>query len=291
VTHVLVFGSGGQLTQELKRAEWDAGTEVTYLGRADADFRDLPSLVNAVRGGADAVVIAAAYTAVDKAESEKAQAFSINAEAPGVIARAAAEAGMPVIYVSTDYVFDGEKPGWYTEDDAPGPVNAYGRSKLAGEKKVRENNPRHLILRTSWLYSAFGTNFVRTMVKLAETRDRIEVVADQRGCPTAGGDLAGAIARLVRQLVGPSPPYGTYHLAGATDATWHGFAEAIFETLAARGMTRPQNMAIDSASYPGAARRPRNSRLSSDRMRDERGISLPPWQESLPGVLWEILGQ
>jgi dTDP-4-dehydrorhamnose reductase len=290
VSHVVVFGSGGQLAQELKRTAWGAGTEVTSLGRDEADFRDLQSLANAVRGtNPDAVIIAAAYTAVDKAESEEALAFAINAEAPGVIAAAAAEAEAPVIYISTDYVFDGEKPGWYTEDDAPGPLNAYGRSKLAGEEKVRENNPRHLILRTSWLYSAFGTNFVRTMVKLAEARDRIEVVADQRGCPTTAGDLAGAIARLVRQLLGPSPSYGTYHLAGAADATWHGFAEAVFEALAARGMARPQNIAIDRASYPGAARRPLNSRLSSDRMRDECGVSLPPWQESLPGVLREIL--
>ena len=200
MTHVLVFGSTGQLASELKRTEWPTGTAVTFLGRDKADFsapETLPAVVREQRP--DAIIIAAAYTAVDRAESEEALAHVVNADAPGAIAEAAAGLDAPVVFISTDYVFDGEQGlfdnGFYTEFDKTNPLNAYGRSKLAGEEKVRASNPRHLILRTSWLYGAYGTNFVKTMIGLAKSRDRVEVVADQFGCPTASADLAQAIAR------------------------------------------------------------------------------------------------
>jgi len=290
VANVLVFGSTGQLARELRRANWECGTELTFLDRAAADLaapHSLGPLIHEIRP--DAVVIAAAYTAVDRAEGEEAQALAVNAEGPAAISRAASERDVPVIYLSTDYVFDGEKPGWYNEADSTHPLSAYGRSKLAGEEKVRTANPRHIVLRTSWIYSAHGINFVRTMLRLATSQENVEVVADQRGCPTAAADLAAAIARLIPMLLDPAARFGTYHLAGGSETTWHGFAEEIFAALAARGMKRPQNAPIESGAYPTAAPRPRNSRLSSTNFHGVYGMSLPPWEESLPKVLHELL--
>jgi dTDP-4-dehydrorhamnose reductase len=291
VANVLVFGSTGQLARELRRADWEGGTKLTFLDRAAADLaapHSLGPLIHQIRP--DAIVIAAAYTAVDKAEGEEARALAVNAEGPAAISRAASERDVPVVYLSTDYVFDGEKPGWYSEADSTHPLSAYGRSKLAGEEKVRGANPRHIVLRTSWIYSAHGTNFVRTMLHLATSREKVEVVADQRGCPTAAPDLAAAIARLVPVLLDPAARFGTYHLAGGSETTWHGFAEGVFAALAAHGMKRPQNSPIKSNAHPTAARRPRNSRLSSTHFRDVYRMSLPPWEESLPRVLHELLG-
>jgi len=290
VTHVLVFGSRGQLAQELKRAEWKEGTTLTFLGRADADLSAPQTLAPIVeQARPDAIVIAAAYTAVDKAESEEALATAVNAKGPAAISAAAAAWDVPVIYVSTDYIFDGNKEGWYDEADKPSPLSAYGRSKLAGEERVRSANPRHLILRTSWVYSAHGSNFVRTMIRLAASRDAVDVVEDQFGCPTAAADLAQAISRVLPALLDPAARFGTYHLAGASDTTWHGFAEGVFTALAQRGMSRPQNLAIKTSAYPTPARRPMNSRLLSAHFRDIYGVSLPPWEESLPKVLNELL--
>jgi dTDP-4-dehydrorhamnose reductase len=289
---VLVFGSTGQVARELARADWAAGTELVFLDRAAADLAKPERLGAVVASHApDAIVVAAAYTAVDKAESEEDLAVAVNARGPATIAAAAAELDCPVVHLSTDYVFDGAKPSPYEEEDATGPLNAYGRSKLAGEEAVRAANPRHFILRTSWVYSAHGANFVRTMLRLAATRDEVRVVADQQGCPTAAHDLACAIARVVPMAVAGTVPPGIYHLAGATATTWHGFAEAIFAELERRGLRRPANAAISTREYPTPARRPLSSRLSGSRAEATLGLSLAGFERALPRVLDEILAQ
>jgi dTDP-4-dehydrorhamnose reductase len=289
-SRLLIFGSTGQLGRALARADWGRGAELVFLDRKAADFSAPEGLGDIVREQRpDAVIIAAAYTAVDRAEGEEALATCINAQAPGVIATAAAERGVPVVAFSTDYVFDGTKNGRYVEDDAARPLNAYGRSKLAGEQSVREANPRHVILRTSWVYSPHGANFLRTMLRLASTRANARVVADQMGCPTSAADLAQAIARLMPLLFDRGAPYGTYHLAGRSETSWHGFAEAIFSELDRRGVARPHNDAIGTDDYPSPARRPLNSRLSSDLAAATFGISLAGFEEAVPRVLDEIL--
>lgn len=283
---VLVFGSTGQVARELARADWAEGTLLTALDRHAADLSKPDLLAAAVRENApDAVIIAAAYTKVDEAEKNEAAAMAANAAGPAAIAVEAAALGVPVVHISTDFVFDGEKGEPYVEGDPVAPVNAYGRSKLAGERAVRAANPRHLILRSAWIYAAEGTNFLRTMLRLARKGDPIRVVDDQRGCPTAARDLAQAIARVIPTLVQAHAPSGTYHLAGADDTTWHGFAAAIFEGLAARGSRSPKLEAIATKDYPTAARRPRDSRLSSERFARDFGFRLPGYKTALPAIL------
>jgi dTDP-4-dehydrorhamnose reductase len=236
----------------------------------------------------DAVVIAAAYTAVDKAESEPALAQAVNAEAPAEIAAAAAVRSAPVLYLSTDYVFDGWKEGRYEEADEPQPLNAYGRSKLAGERAVRDANPRHLVLRTSWVFGPHGANFFNTMLRLAD-EPAVKVVADQQSCPTAASGLAGAIAALIPAALGSDPRWGTYHLAGAADATRYDFANAIFAGLEQRGRKRPRVDPVTTAEFPAAAARPLNTRLSSRSAQETFGVSIPGWQETLPRALDQAL--
>jgi dTDP-4-dehydrorhamnose reductase len=236
------------------------------------------------RHAPDAVIIAAAYTAVDAAEGEESLAMTINARAPEVIAREAAALSAAVVYFSTDYVFDGEKATPYEEIDTVGPLNAYGRSKLAGECGVRAANPRHLILRTSWIYSAGGTNFLRTMLRLATGSEEIRVVNDQVGCPTSADDIAAATARLLATTK-DNGRWGTYHMAGGSSTSWHGFAEAIFGELAARGMRRPRNRPVPTSEYPKPARRPRNSRLSSEKLACTFDIRLPGFEAVLPAIV------
>jgi dTDP-4-dehydrorhamnose reductase len=287
---VLVFGATGQVGRELARADWPAGIAPTLLSRQDADLATPQSLERAMaEHRPDAVIIAAAYTHVDQAESDETTAMTVNAVAPGVIARAAAARSVPVVHLSTDYVFDGEKDGFYEEADPVNPINAYGRTKLAGEIEVRAANPRHLILRTSWLYSAQATNFLQTMLRLAASRETVRIVADQRGCPTAAGDLAAAIAGTAPRLFDPAPRWGTYHLAGRSETTWHGFAEAILAELAARGLSRPCNQAIATADLPRPARRPANSRLSSAAFERAFGVALPGFEAAMPPLLEEAL--
>ena len=288
---VLVFGSTGQVARALAHAKWPKETSFIALGRDAADFSRPETLGGVVREHApDAVVIAAGYTQVDKAESEEALATTVNAVAPGEIARAASALAIPVVHISSDYVFDGEKDGFYVESDPVGPIGTYGRTKLAGEIAVREANPKHLILRTSWVYDAAGTNFLRSMLRLAESRDEVRIVADQRGCPTAAGDIAGAIAHALPLILLDGGKFGTYHAAGAQWTTWHSFAEAIFEGLAARGLRRPRNTPIATADYPTPARRPKNSRLACEAFARDFGIKLRGFRSALPEILDEILG-
>ena len=288
---VLVFGSTGQVARALARTKWPKETRLTALDRTAADFSRPQHLGRIVRErGPDAVVIAAAYTQVDKAECEEALANTINAVAPGEIAAATAALSIPVVHISTDYVFDGEKDVSYKETDPVGPIGAYGRTKLAGEIAVREANPKHLILRTSWVYDAAGANFLRTMLRLAESRDEVRIVADQQGCPTAAEDIAGAIECALAAAMNEAATFGTYHVAGGAATTWHGFAEAIFDGLATRGLRRPRNIPIATADYPTAARRPANSRLSSEEFARTFGFRVPGFQTALPAVLDQAVG-
>ncbi len=289
---VLVFGASGQLGIELSRTKWPAGFAPIFLDRGAADFLRPETLEAAIEQSApDAVIIAAAYTSVDGAESDEATAMTVNAVAPGVIARAAAARGVPVIHISTDYVFDGTKDAPYKESDPASPINAYGRSKLAGEEAVRAAGGSHLILRTSWVYSAWGSNFLLSMLKLAATRREVRIVSDQRGCPTAAHDLARAIAHTIPSLFAADggARSGTYHLAGASETTWHGFAETIFVELDRRGLGRPQNLAISTADFPRPARRPMNSRLSGAAFARAFGMTLPGFETAVPRVLDEAL--
>lgn len=288
MTAVLVIGETGQLARELARAAWAADVALTFAGREIVDLAR-PETATAVVGALkpDIVVNAAAYTAVDKAENDEEHAFLVNRDGPAALARAADAAGARLIHVSTDYVFDGTKAGPYAEDDPVAPVSVYGRSKEAGERAVREALERHVILRTAWVYSPFGNNFVRTMLRLGAEREELRVVADQRGCPTAAADIAAAIVRLAAADGG----WGTFHYAGAGPTTWHGFAGAIFAGAAARGAKVPARVtAIGTADYPTPAARPANSVLDCTRIDRVHGIVARNWREALDGCLDALIG-
>ena len=292
---VLVAGREGQLAQALVPAFAGAGWRVSALGRADGlDLAGPPSaVVAAVRSvSPDLVVNAAAYTAVDRAESEPEAALAVNRDGAGALAAAAQAVGAPVLHVSTDYVFDGSKGAPYTESDRPAPIGAYGRSKLEGERAVMAANPRSAVVRTSWVVSATGQNFLRTMLRLAETRDEVSVVADQRGAPTFAPDLAAAALRMAPRLLrsqAGDEAFGVFHLSGAPDTTWHGFAAAVFAGAAARGRRVPTLRAIPTSAYPTPTRRPADSRLDCSRILAVHGVERPDWRPALERCLGQLL--
>lgn len=257
---ILVLGASGQLATHLR----ELLPEATYWGRAQLDLRAPANVRSAIEAQRPAVVVnAAAYTAVDKAESERDAAWAVNAEAPAMLARAAAALDVPLIHISTDYVFDGTKKGEYAVGDACNPVSAYGASKLGGELAVRALCAKSWILRTSWVFSEHGANFVKTMLRLAGEREELRVVADQVGRPTYAGDLARLVARMAERPAAPLLPFGTYHAVGGAITSWHGFAEAIVAAgLEQQRLVRaPRVTAIGTADYPTPAHRPRNSAL------------------------------
>ncbi|SDE60021.1 dTDP-4-dehydrorhamnose reductase [Ruegeria marina] len=277
---VLVFGETGQLGRELAR---HPGT--VCLGRDRADFTDPRDPVTRVEDtGAQAVIIAAAYTAVDRAESEEELATTVNAHTPGAIARACAARGLPLVYLSTDYVFDGRGTAPWRPQDPAGPVNAYGRSKLAGEQAVRAAGGPHVILRTSWVVSAHGSNFVKTMLRLGRERDRLSIVADQLGGPTPARALAAACLEIARQLAADPGKSGTYHFAGAPDVSWADFAR---ETFAQAGIAC-EVADIPGSAYPTPARRPLNSRLDCAALEAAFGIRRPDWRQGLHEILDDL---
>lgn len=289
--NILVLGASGQVGHALMRACWPDGARVVGLARPAVDLADPDSIDRAVAEHApDLVVNATAYTAVDKAESEREAAFAINRDGPAHLATACAARGAALIHISTDYVFDGTKPAPYVEDDPVAPVNAYGASKEAGEAAVRATTPRHVILRTSWVYAAHGANFVKTMLRLGRERAELSVVADQTGAPTSADDIAAAITRIAARIQDQPDdvPWGTYHLTGAGETTWFGFAERIFERLAREEGRRPAVKPIATADYPTPARRPINSRLDGSRLRAAFGVEPPDWADSLDRVLDEL---
>lgn len=286
--HVVIVGRTGQLAQALMAYPAAWATRVTALGRDALDLSAPDRVGETVLSlRPDVVVNAAAYTAVDKAEAEEAVATAVNADAPGALAWAAARCGAALVHISTDYVFDGSKTTPYLEDDPVAPINAYGRSKLAGEVAVRESGANAAILRTSWVYSATGNNFVRTMIRLAETRDVVRVVGDQHGGPTSAVDLADACWFLAERLAAREAPSGVYHVSSADYATWAEFAEAIFAGWKARGGKGAIVEPITSAEYPTPARRPANSRLHTGKVA-ALGLALPQWRASLDRCLTRL---
>ena len=290
---IVVTGRQGQIARALFEADSALGVEVTTVGRPELDLAEPETIEPALRAASpDIVINAAAYTAVDQAESEPEIAAKINKTGAGAAAAAAKALGEPIIHLSTDYVFDGAKTSAYVEDDPVAPASAYGASKLAGEQAVAAANCDHLILRTSWVYAPYGKNFVRTMLALAETREEVRVVADQHGCPTYAPDIAQAIIRIAQNLLKDrSDPRirGIFHLAGSGETTWAGLADAIFEYLAGRSWRRPILTPITSAEYPTPARRPANSRLNCAKLASMHGLELPHWQESLTACLKRLI--
>jgi dTDP-4-dehydrorhamnose reductase len=288
---ILVFGAHGQLGRELAAAAAAEQTGIVGLDIDEVDIVDPVAVGQAMARLQPALVVnAAAYTKVDLAESEAEAAWQANATGPEVLAEEAHEAGVPIVHISTDYVFDGSKVGAYREDDPVAPIGVYGQSKAAGEAAVRQATPRHLILRTAWLYSPYGENFVKTMIRLAATRDELRVVADQFGSPTAAADLARAILSVAPRLIGgDAGACGTFHLTGNGRTNWFGFAERIVDTQARMTGRRPKVTPIATADYPTAARRPANSVLDCGRFAETFGIRLPPWQDAVDRTVAQIL--
>ncbi|MEL7012474.1 MAG: dTDP-4-dehydrorhamnose reductase [Pseudomonadota bacterium] len=277
---VLVFGQSGQVGRELRAAQTDLTLQ--SLSRSEADFEN-PELCaeHVARTDADAVIIAAAYTQVDKAEEDETRAALVNAQTPGAIARAAAERDIPVVHISTDYVFDGQGDVPFSTSHPVAPLGAYGRTKEAGEALVRASGATHAILRTSWVFSPFGSNFVKTMLRLGAERDTLNIVADQVGGPTPASDIAGACLSIAEQLIDDKSKSGTYHFSGAPDVSWADFARAIFDHA---GVSCNVND-IATTDYPTPAARPLNSRLDTRATVETFGLARPQWANALGAVL------
>jgi dTDP-4-dehydrorhamnose reductase len=287
---ILVTGGSGQLASALAKL---GGDRIHLVGRPEFDFDRSETIAATVRSANPWLVVnAAAYTAVDAAETDEAAAMRANRDGPRELARLCAGAGIPLIHVSTDYVFSGDKPSPYVESDPTEPQSVYGKTKLAGETAVLASTDRAIILRTAWVYAATGRNFVRTMLSLARTRDTLRVVADQHGCPTAATDLAAAILAIAAKLQvgGWNDAYaGVFHAAGSGETTWHGLALAVFEEASRHGTKTPSFVEpIATADYPTPAHRPANSRLDCARLEAVFGVRMPHWRGSLARAVDEI---
>lgn len=289
---IAVTGKTGQVVTSLIERGAPAGVTIIPLGRPELDLARPASVASAVTGARpDVVVSAAAYTAVDKAESDEEAAFAVNATGAGAVAVAAQALGVPVIHLSTDYVFDGTKPTPYVESDEVSPLGVYGRSKLAGEHAVLAAAPNAVILRTAWVYSPSGANFVKTMLRLAKTRDELGVVADQIGNPTGALDIADAVLTVSRRLheAPQDAPRGIFHMTGSGEGSWADLATAVFAASAAQGGPSARVRPITTADYPTPAARPANSRLSSDRLAQAYGLRLPDWRVSVASVVARLI--
>jgi dTDP-4-dehydrorhamnose reductase len=286
---ILVTGEGGQLATGLAASLPALGFEAHLVGQPHFEF-DQPDTVRAAfaRIRPDAVINAAAWTAVDAAEEDEAGAFRANALGPALVAQLCAESDLPLLQISTDYVYDGRKGSPYVETDLPNPLGAYGRTKLAGELAALAHNPRTAVFRTAWVFSPVGRNFVRTMLGAGAQRDELRVVADQHGNPTAAPDLADALAQVLARIrdEGWRDAYrGAFHMAGGGHANWHEFAEAIFAAARPHGGPSPRVLPIATHEYPVKATRPADGRMDQSRLRDVFGVSLPPWPEGLARVV------
>ena len=288
---ILLTGARGQLGSELFRRA--AGLSVHAVDRDGLDISDRASVMQAVeRLTPKAVINAAAYTAVDKAEGDVDAAYAVNRGGPAHLAEVCAAQGIPMIHVSTDYVFDGSRSGAYREDDAVAPLGVYGESKLAGEDAVRGTLSRHVILRTAWVYGIDGHNFVKTMLRVGAERDALKVIDDQHGCPTFAGDLAEVGLIIARQMIDGTVPaggFGTFHCTGRGTTTWCGFARKIFDLAGPRLPKVPTVEAITTAEYPTPAKRPANSVLDCSRLEQVYGIRLRPWEAALAEMLDAVL--
>ena len=285
---ILISGKTGQVAVELQKHLAGLG-ELIVLGRDVLDLSQPDQIRAQVRAHKpDLLIIAAAHTAVDQAENEPELAFAINAIAPGVFAEEAAAQGIPLIHYSTDYVFDGRKPAPYTEDDATNPLGVYGKSKLAGELAIAASGAQHLILRTSWVYSTHGKNFLLTMQRLLQERSELRVVADQIGAPTWAGTIAQSTRALIeRWQAGDAGAWGTYHLTASGETSWFGFTQAIAGHLTAQGKACATLEPIPASAYPTPAARPQNSRLDCSKLAREWGVAQPDWEAALSACLAE----
>lgn len=277
---LLVVGKTGQLARALATRARARGLSIDITGRPELD---LSTFSGALPGTPKAVLNAGAYTQVDRAEEDIDQARIVNGSGVGALARASAKADV-FVHFSTDYVFGGDKSSPYVESDPVAPINAYGASKLEGERAALANNPRSVILRTAWVYDAAGANFVRTMLRLAKARDEIDVVADQHGCPTFSEDLADAALTIAAQ----PRSFGVYHCVGGGETTWAGFAEEIFALSRARGGPSAKVNRVTTADFPTRAKRPANSRLNCSKLEIDYGVRLRPWPEALADCIDKI---
>ncbi|MFA6968653.1 dTDP-4-dehydrorhamnose reductase [Bosea sp. (in: a-proteobacteria)] len=290
---IVVTGREGQVVRALVERAAEAGATLVSVGRPELDLERPETIGPALKAARpDVIVNAAAYTAVDLAESAEATALAVNGAGAGEVAAAACGLGVPVIQISTDYVFDGGLGRPYREDDATGPISAYGRSKLAGEQAVAVATPDHAILRTAWVYSPFGRNFVRTMLRLGTERSDVGVVADQIGSPTSALDIADAVLAVARNLVArpdDNALRGVFHMAAQGDASWAEVAQAVFSDAEAAGRKPVQVKRIATSDYPTPARRPANSRLDGAKLASIHGVALPHWRGSLATCVARLL--
>jgi dTDP-4-dehydrorhamnose reductase len=291
MTRILITGGTGQVGGSLGNLNWPEGTELVLPSRSELDLSNADQISTYVRdGGFDAIISSGAYTAVDKAEDDLLTAFKVNGLAPAAFAEAAKELDIPLVHISTDYVFDGGKTGRYVETDPIDPQGVYGASKAAGELAIQSSGCRHVILRTAWVFSAIGANFVKTMIRLAD-RPQLTVVDDQTGCPTAAPDIARAAQAIVlRQLGDKTTPSGVYHYCGDEAVTWFGFASEIFRLLEARGLAVPAVAPIPTKDYPTPAKRPANSALDTSRLTQDFGIEPCQWRAALASTVEELMG-
>ena len=290
MTRILITGGTGQLGFELARVVWPEDVEVVFPNRAALDLGDCNSIAAIFeRGPWDAVVNSAAYTAVDAAEDDVANAFLYNAQGAAWLAEGAHKVGANFVQISTDYVFDGSALDPYREDSSVSPIGAYGASKLAGEFAVRAAHPHALVLRTAWVLGVHGNNFLKTRLRLGADRPHLRVVADQRGCPTSAADIAQAVRTIVmRQLSGPGAPTGVHHFVNAGEASWCELARTIFELAGRYGAPTPEVAAIGTADYPTRARRPTNSRLDTSLITANFGIVPRAWQDAVAEIVDEL---
>ncbi|OJJ09055.1 dTDP-4-dehydrorhamnose reductase (plasmid) [Alphaproteobacteria bacterium AO1-B] len=291
MTRILITGGTGQVGGSLANLDWPEGIELVLPSRSELDLSNADQISSFVRdGGFDAIISSGAYTAVDKAEDDLLTAFKVNGLAPAAFAEAAKELDIPLVHISTDYVFEGGKTGRYVETDPIDPQGVYGASKAAGELAIQSSGCRNVILRTAWVFSAIGANFVKTMIRLAD-RPQLTVVDDQTGCPTAAPDIARAAQTIVlRQLGDKTAPSGVYHYCGDEGVTWFGFASEIFELLKARGLAVPAVAPIPTKDYPTPAKRPANSALDTSRLTQDFGIESCQWRAALASTVEELMG-
>jgi dTDP-4-dehydrorhamnose reductase len=292
---ILVTGRKGQVARSLVERAAGSEHEIVTLARPELDLEgDTQAILDAVTSASpEAIVSAAAYTAVDKAETDTHRAFQVNAFGAGAIASAAARLGVPLVHLSTDYVFDGSKDTPYAERDPTGPTGAYGASKLAGEQAVLQMHPNSVVLRTAWVYSPSGSNFVKTMLRVAQSRDEVRVVGDQLGNPTSASDIADAVLAIITNLVRRGEPElrGVFHMSGCGDTSWAGFAREILDISAEVGGPTAEVVPITTEEYPTPAKRPANSRLDCSKLERLHGRRLPHWRTSLPPVVRAIIAQ
>ncbi len=287
---ILVTGGTGQVGLELARVDWPGRVRLHLPTRPELDLGNADA-VRALFAATpfNAVINSGAYTAVDRAETEVAAAFAANAMGPAILAEVTRAAGIPLIQVSTDYVFDGAGEADYAESDPVGPLGVYGASKLAGEVAVRTGNPRSVVLRTAWVLSPHRANFLKTMLRLAADRPSLRVVEDQTGCPTSARDIAGVLADItLRMIADPEAPTGVYHFVNAGSTSWAGLAREIFALSAAQGGPTAAVEDITTADYPTPARRPANSRLNTFRITRDYGATPRPWQEAVAEIVAEL---